>query len=205
MIHRDVEQRSEEWYSLRLGIPTASEFSKLVTPAKVEISKQLEDYAMVLAAEAWSKQEVDPWAGNVYTDNGIEMEDRARAYYALLTGRDTEDVGFVTSDSIEAGASPDALLEGGVLEIKNLGAKQHIRCLGMNSCPLDYLMQVQGQILVGWDDGIRWADLLLYSDQLPPKVFHVEPDQKIQDALKRAIEMVCKRRDYHLDVIRRAA
>lgn len=39
MIQHKVEQGSEEWLILRLGIPTASEFSNIITPARGEPTK----------------------------------------------------------------------------------------------------------------------------------------------------------------------
>ena len=39
MIIHNVEQRSEEWFSLRLGIPTASEFHNIVGNTTGELSR----------------------------------------------------------------------------------------------------------------------------------------------------------------------
>lgn len=207
MILWDLEQGTPEWYACRLALPTASEFSKLVTPAKMEPSKQLDDYALQLAAEAFSQQQVDTWAGNVFTENGHAMEAAARAYYSMSTMREVRQAGFVRSELYEAGMSPDGLMlpDEGSLEIKSCGYKQHIRCLAMTECPRDYLSQAQGEILVGWEEGVRWVDLTMYHDTLPPKVFRVEPIPKFQDLLKRQIEKVCQQRDHYLRVIEDAA
>lgn len=207
MIYWDVEQGSIEWFALRAGIPTASEFSKLVTPAKMQPSAQLDDYALTLAAETFAGRPVDQWAGNAHTENGHAMEAAARAYYSMMTMRDVQQAGFIRSELYEAGMSPDGLMlsDGGTLEIKSCGHKQHIRCLGMTECPRDYLAQAQGEILIGWEEGVRWLSLVMYHDDLPKKVFHVEPIQEFQDLLKRQIEKVCRQRDYYLRLIEDAA
>ncbi len=51
------EQRSAEWYALRVGIPTASDFSKLITSDGTP-SKTLPTYAMTLAAEKFAGKAV---------------------------------------------------------------------------------------------------------------------------------------------------
>ena len=53
----DVEQHSDAWYSLRAGMPTASEFSKIVT-SKGEASKSAAVYARTLAAELFAGKPV---------------------------------------------------------------------------------------------------------------------------------------------------
>jgi hypothetical protein len=62
MIIHDVVQGSPEWHALRAGIPTASEFSQLVTSTG-EPSKSMKEYALVLAAEKYAGTVVDGFAG----------------------------------------------------------------------------------------------------------------------------------------------
>lgn len=207
MIYWDLEQGTPEWFKARLGIPTASDFGRLVTPGRMEPSKQLDDYAAELAAERYAEEPVDRWTGNAYTEHGHAMEDEARAYYEMMKGTPVATAGFVRSSDLEAGMSPDGLMLGvdGALEIKSPGHKQLVRCLSLTECPREYLLQAQGQILVGWEDGVRWVDVLVYHSQLPPKVFHVEPIEKIQSLLRYQIEKVCQERDRYLEIIRSAA
>ncbi len=207
MIIRDVEQRSPEWFAHRLGIPTASEFNKLLTPARLEPSKQLDDYAKTLAAEIWTGASVSTFEGTAATERGTLLEGPAGASYALLTGQTPEQVGLLRSSEYEAAASPDGLLADATVEIKCPQLKQYFNVLAKDECPTDYLLQCQGQILVGWEDGVRYVDLFLYpgplpdgatGDPIPSRIFRVEPVQKIQDLLKQQIERVCSRRDDYL-------
>jgi hypothetical protein len=47
MIVHDVEQGTEAWHSLRLGVPTASNFGKVFT-STCKVSSSLDDYAIEL-------------------------------------------------------------------------------------------------------------------------------------------------------------
>ncbi len=76
MKKHDVEQGSEEWYALRAGKPTASEFSKLIT-SKGEPSKSAATYAITLAIEAYAGGPVDAWEGNAHTERGKNLEAEA--------------------------------------------------------------------------------------------------------------------------------
>ena len=191
MIRYDIEQGTPEWHLLRLGLPTASEFGKLVTPVEMKPSKQSDDYARTLAAELWTGELVDSFTGNAFTENGKASEEAARLYYAMLTHRSVETAGFIMNDELGAGASPDGLMLGdaGALEIKSCGAKRHIQCLGLSECPREYRAQCQG----------------IYAPNLPCKVFHVEPDLKYQAALRKQLALVRAERDRYYDIIEGSA
>ena len=83
MIVHDVEQGTDEWHSLRAGLPTGSEFSKLVTSAGAP-SKSMEAYARTLAGEKYAGKALDAWAGNKWSDNGNDTEQEAADYYAFV-------------------------------------------------------------------------------------------------------------------------
>ena len=67
MIRYDFPQRSEQWFRVRLGIPTASEFKRIVTPKGWKLSTQAEGYCHRLLAE-WM---LDAPVGFVTTDDGV--------------------------------------------------------------------------------------------------------------------------------------
>ncbi len=70
MITHNVEQSSPEWFALRAGIPTASNFSKIVTSAGKE-SKQRKSYATKLAADMYAGKILDQYS-NEHMERGIE-------------------------------------------------------------------------------------------------------------------------------------
>ena len=218
MIVYDVEQLSDAWFEAHLGVPSASQFSRLVTPAKMEPSKQLDDWAVELAAERWSQSQANAWRGNADTDYGLLAEDAGRAWYSMVTGREVSTCGYIQHPEYEAIASPDGLVESpirnkedgspvnyGVLEVTSCAVKQHVRCLQMDDCPRDYLAQCQGLLWVGADDGIEWVDLLMFSETLPSKIFRVYPIPKFQHLLEQQVIRVLEERDRYVQIIEEAA
>lgn len=196
MILHDVEQRSPEWYAIRLGVPTASEFSKLIT-SKGAPSKSAEPYALKLAAEVYAGKPVDTFEGTAWTERGRELEDQALAYYEFMTDEPVLQVGFATDDHNLSGCSPDGLVgDDGMVEIKCLKAENHIKTILYHQkhdrCPPDYVQQTQGQLMVCERS---WCDLVFYHPDLPHLTIRQTPDAAIQSALRIALAQVVKRRD----------
>ena len=198
----DVEQNSAEWMALRAGVPTASEFGKLITGTG-KVSAQAGDYAAKLAADAYAGKATESWEGNQHTRLGHEREPMAAAYYEFMTGRVCEPVGFVTCGP--AGCSPDRLVaDDGVLEIKSLMGKEHVKVLAYYAKhqrpPPDYFPQCQGEMLVTCR---AWNDLLYFHPDLPSLIIRIERDDEYIALLETAIADVCQKRDEYLDVLGR--
>lgn len=199
----NVEQRSPEWYAARCGIPTASEFSSLVT-SKGEPSKTLPRYAKTLAAEKFSGRTLDAWEGNQWTERGKELEAEAIRLYEFAHDFTVSPVGFVTTDDGNAGCSPDGLVgDDGLVEIKCLKAENHIEAIlyyqKNGRCQTDYVQQTQGQI---WIAERKWCDLLFYHPVLPLLVIRQTPDTAIHAALASGVRAVIKERDAILDALK---
>ena len=110
MIVLDCEQGSQAWIDARLGIPTASEFSRIVTPTG-RASTAAEGYTAELLAEWALGYPIKEFGGDEWTERGKELEPDARAFYALDTNLDPQTVGFVYRDERKmVGGSPDALV-----------------------------------------------------------------------------------------------
>src|SRR6516162_6673432 len=60
-----MEQGSGEWYAKRLGIPTASNFHKIITPKTAELSKSAVPYMYKLLAERLLNEPSDDELGYV--------------------------------------------------------------------------------------------------------------------------------------------
>lgn len=206
MIIHDVEQRSPEWYALRAGMPTASEFSKIVT-SKGEPSKSAAGYALTLAAEKFAGKPVDAWEGNSWTERGREMEDQAGALYEFAHDAVIEPVGFVTDDAGEMGCSPDGFVgDDGLVEFKALKAENHVKAIlyyrKHGYCPTDYVQQAQGQMLI---TARAWCDLVFYHPELPLLVIRQTPDVKLQGALCKQLPLLREERDRVLADLRAQA
>lgn len=187
MITIDCEQGSAEWLAVRAGIPSASNFDKLVT-AKGEASKQAQKYLYALAAEKVSGIKEESFQSQAML-KGIETEPEAVAYYELTQGVEVQEVGFVLHDSKRYGCSPDRLVGAdGLLEVKCPLPSTHVSYLLENNLYQDYLQQVQGQLLV---TGRKWCDLISYSRGLRPLIVRVERDEKFLKALELNLEKFC--------------
>lgn len=201
MIVHDVEQGTDEWLRLRAGLPTASEFSKLVTGTG-KASTQVENYAHQLAAEAFAGEPLDRWEGNQWTERGHEMEDRARAWYEnTFPERAVTRVGFITDDL--AGASPDSLVDDdGLLEIKCLKASNHVGVImyyeRMKKLKPDYVAQTQGQIKIAARD---WCDILFWHPDLPALLLRQRPDEQFRTMLTAQLVKCIELRDNALKVM----
>ena len=187
-------QGSPEWHAARLGIPTASNFGKIVTPA-CAASKSAEGYMHQLVAERLIGHpcgEIDtPWM-----QRGQITEAEAVAYYELQRGVDTQAVGFVTTDDGSAGCSPDRLIrDDGGLEIKCPSAAVHVGYL-LEREPRKYWPQIQGAL---WITGRRWWDFLSYCPELPPALIRFERNEQFIASLASAVETF----NEHLDAAHR--
>jgi len=189
---------SDEWKRARCAVPTASEFASIITPKKLEISASLPAYVAIKLAEKWLGGPLQGFAGSYNTDQGKVREAELRGWYALEYGVDLEPAQdsdptkpekclFITDDAETMGASPDAMVRGQRLgvEFKNPNADTHVAWLIAGGLPKDYLLQVQGQMLVtGYDE---WEFVSGYP-RLPSLVVRVKRDEKICDALEQGIE-----------------
>lgn len=206
MIIHDCEQGSDEWLSLRAGIPTGSEFSNLITSTG-KLSSSMNDYAMFLAAEKFAGKPLGEFSGNNDTRRGQELEPEARADYAFTYGRQIEEVGFITDDLCRYGVSPDGMVEeDGLAEIKCLKTKNHVKAIvhynKYGTPPSGYYPQSQGQLLV---TGRKWCDMVFYHPDLPMVVARVLPDYKYIQVLKAQLKAVEAKRNLFLNEIKKSS
>lgn len=188
-------QHSVEWLEARAGIPTASEFSALVTD-KLELRKWSTEmpntYLAKKLAERWCGPL--PGAGKVFaTDQGEMLEGEAKPWYEFEFGEEITSVGLCTTDDGRIGCSPDGLLgeEGGV-EIKCPETPTHVKYLLAGEVPTEYLAQVHGSMLV---TGRPWWKFVSYRRRMPALVKLVERDEHIQEILDVALTEFLKRLD----------
>lgn len=168
----ECEQGSSEWHAARLGIPTASEFGRLITKTG-KPSTQSNAYANQLVAEWLCGHALDGFESD-WMRRGKELEAEARAYYELQTGAEVLEVGFVLRDDERVGCSPDGLIgDEGLLEIKCPAPHTHVEYLLTGAVPAQYVPQVQGQLYV---TGARWCDFLSYHPDMPPVLLRIERD-----------------------------
>ena len=166
MIILEMEQGSDEWLAARLGRPSASMFSKLIT-TKGKSSTQAGGYINKLAGERLSG-ESEAFYTNEHMVRGTELEPEAREAYEFISGNDVLEVGFVVDPSFEYGCSPDGLIgtDGGI-EIKCPAATTMMKYYqDSEELVKAYYQQIQGCMWVTKRD---WWDAFAYH----PKMKHV--------------------------------
>lgn len=185
------EQYTEEWWDVRRGVPTASEFGNIITPAKAEFSKGSTGYAHQLIADTFDgNYGVVSEFASAAMRNGTVMEPEARRFYEFERSCDVEQVGFCLTDDGRFGCSPDALVgEDGLLELKSPNPKTHVGYLLDGGLPADYKPQCHGQLIV---TGRAWVDFMSYVPGFPKLLVRVEPDEyteKLRAALNQFWEL----------------
>lgn len=187
MITLDLEQRSQEWHQARLGIPTASNFDKIVT-TKGELSKSAEKYMWQLAGERVSGI-VQASFKSDYMERGSNVETEAIGFYELIRDTEIKRVGFCLHDSKRYGCSPDGLVgdDGGV-QIKCPIISTQVGYLLNGKLPTDYFQQVQGELMI---TGRKWWDFVSYLPGLKPLIVRVERDEAFISKLESALETFC--------------
>ena len=189
MITLDCEQGTREWVEARLGIPTATGFSKILTPGG-KLSKSREAYWGDLLGESVTGEPHDDLPSLYFVERGEALEPSARKHYAFQRDVDPVKVGFVFRDEGRmVGCSPDGVVgDDGLLELKCPKTGNHISWLARGVVPREHVSQLQGQL---WVTGRAWVDFMSYHPGLPPLIVRVEPDPAYQAALDEHIPTFC--------------
>lgn len=175
-IFRDFEQGGAEWFEVRRGIVTASEFDAVLAKGRKagEPSKTRRTYMYKLAGERLTGAPMEHYS-NGYMERGHQMEDEARAWYELVTGSVVDRIAFVRCDIRQAGASPDGIVgTDGLIEIKTKAPHLQIEVLETGALPSEHIAQVQGLL---WITGRAWVDFVSYFTGMPPFKIRVSRDE----------------------------
>ena len=196
MVVLTIDQGSEAWRRARLGIPTASNFKRILT-ASGALSTSSALYRDELLAE-WRAGVARVSDTSQWMRRGIEMEPEARLCYASRTGTAVTQVGLVYRDERRLiAASPDGLAGAhGLLEIKCPKAETHEAYLRTGELPSAYIPQVQGQL---WVTRRKWCDFFSYhpdfAEQLLVRVTRDEPYiEKLCAAVEGFVSTLLQRR-----------
>lgn len=183
MIIHDCTQGTTKWLQLRSGIPTASEFSKIITNSG-KPSASADPYINTLIAERLLEKPLVEYM-SFWMERGSQMEAEAVSYYEFQRDCEVERVGFVTNDEKTIGASPDRFVgEDGLLEIKCPAPDTHISYLLFDPASKKYQQQIQGQL---WITERKWVDVLSYYPGLPEALIRVERDEEYMESLAKLV------------------
>jgi putative phage-type endonuclease len=162
-----TEQRTEDWFAQRLGKVTASSLYKVLSKTKTGYGADRGNYLTQLVLERITGQKAESYT-NAAMQWGIDQEPAARAAYEASRGVFVTEVGFIPHPTIEkAGASPDGLVEDGMVEIKCPDSKTALEAwLSKNPVEGKYFAQMQWQMRCA---NRPWCDYVVYDPRMPPK------------------------------------
>ncbi len=191
MIILGHEQGSPEWLAARLGKPSASMFSKLITTTG-KPSSSADGYINQLIAERLTGQS-EPFYVTEWMARGTELEPEAREAYEFISGNDVVETGFILDISSECGCSPDGLIaDKGGLEIKCPAPQTMVSYLRDNQAGVKkYWQQMQGCM---WITKRDWWDFFAYHPEMPHVLVSVDRDEeyiaKLAEEVTKAVDVI---------------
>lgn len=185
-----MEQRSEEWFTQRLGKVTASRVADVMATTKSGPAASRVNYMMELLCQRLTGAREEGFT-SAAMQRGTDLEPIARSAYEVESGLIVSETGFIQHPKIAGfGASPDGLVGvDGMLEIKCPNTAQHVEFMRSKLPPTKYQWQMLAQMSCSGRD---WVDFVSFDDRLPEPLqyrcvrFHA--DTKRISEMERAIE-----------------
>jgi hypothetical protein len=183
----DAPQRSELWFTARLGRLTGSRAGDMLATIKSGEAAARRDLRTQLVCERLTGQVQEEPFINAAMQHGIECEPLAFAAYEGHTGTLVQRSGFLAHNTHMAGCSLDGHIGAydghptfeGLIELKCPKSTTHLRYLRGGIVPSDYLPQILHNM---WITGAQWADFVSFDDRFPPElqlfIVRVERDPK---------------------------
>lgn len=181
--YMDLEQGSDEWNQRRRAVLTASNISKILTPAKLQITKST-GYLYNFCRQKLDDMPYGEFSTR-HTDRGhIEEEIALQIYEAKHGG--LKRCGFVenTLHGYKIGCSPDALIgdDGGV-EVKSFTPNVQFGNIIEDKIDNKHMLQVQMTLFVTQR---KYWKLIYQSSGTEQIITHVLPDTEKQAKIKEA-------------------
>ena len=199
--YEQAPQGSEAWRKLRLGIPTASRFSDILT-SKGKESKSRGAYLKELARERITGMVANTFESSAMKRGKI-MEPESRLHFENVYGVEVEQVAFVYQDERRrVGCSPDGLIgdmEG--FETKDGDPYLQRERLKTNKFMMEHFQQVQGSLYIC--DREVWH-FRSYCRGMRPLDIEVHRDEKWIKELRFALEIFCEDLDKEVEDLKNA-
>ena len=164
----NMEQRTDDWFTARLGKVTASSLHKVLARTKTGYGADRANYLTQLVLERVTNSKAEGYV-NAEMQWGLDQEPFARAAYEAHTGVLVDEIGFMPHPTIEmSGASPDGLVgDSGMVEIKCPSSKTALECwLSDDPVESKYFAQMQWQMACAGRD---WCDYVVFDPRMPQK------------------------------------
>ena len=159
----DVEQGSDNWLAIRLGLISASRFKDIMTNGRGSgLSVTANSYMRSLIAEVLTNQQAE--ISGKALEWGSYHESLAIDEYVFETGNTVESIGICLSDDRCIGASPDGFVgDDGMIEVKcPYNSTNHINTV-IDGMPKDHMAQIQGNL---WVNGRQWCDFISFDTRV---------------------------------------
>lgn len=188
IIENSFAQGSNEWEKARLGIPTGSNFGKILT-ATGKISESREAYMKQLAGEVISGRSEENYQ-SYQMKQGLLMEAESRDVYAMENEIEIRQVALVYKDERRMFlASPDGLIDpDGGFETKNCKFTVQIDRLFAGKMITNHIPQCQGGLYICERE--YWI-FRSYCSGLPSLNIRLERDEKYISQLEEELERFC--------------
>lgn len=171
MINRDIEQGTGGWHHIRKGKITGTTLKAVMGTPKAREDALYE----IIAERLTLGVETDGEYENAM-DRGLRLEPDAISAFELETGKKVERVGFVQDDSNpQIANSPDGYVLGTgdseAIEVKCLGAKNHVKMWLKNEVPEEYKWQVIQYFVV--NPKLQKLHFVGYNPDIPVHPVHI--------------------------------
>jgi putative phage-type endonuclease len=191
MIKIICEQKSEAWFTARLGRVTGTGCKDMMAAKTTATYKNL--IADIASEIITNSGEDEEGYTNEWMQRGIDLEPEARKTYELLFDCKIEQVGFITPDedneySEWIGISPDGLTnDNGMIEIKCPKKSTHMHYISSGKLPSEYKWQVMFQLYV---TGLNYCDFISYYPGLKPFIVRVFPDKETFNLIENELDLL---------------
>jgi putative phage-type endonuclease len=186
MIIHDMIQGAPEWFEIRRGKFTASEFGDLF------MGKTTKGYNSLINRVVYERMtgEIAESFSNGWTERGTALEPEAREAYELQTFNKVHQIGFMELDEW-VGCSTDGLIgESGIVSIKCPKYSTLIDYHLSGKIPVEYLWQIYGEL---WISKREWCDFYVWHPKMKPLLRRVERDEKAIDSLGAELSVAVDR------------
>jgi predicted phage-related endonuclease len=186
-----VDQGTDDWYLMRLGVITGSKASRLLTKTKRKtLARDLAAEQLQVSPEIEHSPQVRAIAW------GLKYERMAIARYEFEFGMRVERIGFAWKTGLahKVGCSPDGLVgDDGIVEVKCPDSKTHVGYI-KDGPPPDYIAQMQFNL---WVMEREWADFVSFDPRIKApldiyrkrldrdKEMHKQFDEGVEDVLSQ--------------------
>jgi len=196
---QQIEQNTDEWFEMRRGKITASNFSTIMANYGKAFGNPAVQYAQRIAIEAKTNRSIETFK-NEWMDRGTELEDDARQLYSDLTFTDVLPGGFAHDGRF--GASSDGIAGEGLIEIKSVKYNTHFERLVKGGFDTSYQWQIRGQM---WLYDRDWCDFVSYCPDFPVNkqlyIFRVDRDEELEEQLKTRLNEFAELVDHYINIL----